>query len=302
MLNCQILEVNGIKIEDVLEKISCIVPPNSRSYSLIWQESFLMLNGILEYYGITKNKTAKFLLKYPEGIIKEKQVDAESKQFLGGVYYYQDNQPYYWINFSTFGRPDNYFRDTLYVKDSIYFIQYNVCSSREVVMKYRSMNEEEAKQFPSFTEFRSRILKNLKSDKVNKVLFDLRFNSGGSSEQGTELVDRIAEIPNINKKGKLFVAISWITFSSAVMNSMDFRLNTQAILIGKPTGSKPNHYGEVKTLILPKTKLTLSYSSKHFKYIDEDVDAVFPDIEIDSEFEDYLNAVDPMYEFVKNYK
>jgi len=83
---------------------------------------------------------------------------------------------------------------------------------------------------------------------------------------------------------------------------MDFRLNTQAILIVKPTGGESNHFGEGKILRLPKTKLLIQYSSKYFKYIDEDVDVVFPDIEVDSRYEDYLNAVDPIYEFVKNYK
>ena len=48
------------------------------------------------------------------------------------------------------------------------------------------------------------------------------------------------------------------TFSSAQMNAQQFRDRTKAILVGEPTGQKPNHFGEIKNFISGGTITTAS--------------------------------------------
>ena len=39
----------------------------------------------------------------------------------------------------------------------------------------------------------------------------------------------------------------------------------------------------------------------YFEYVDEDMEAVFPDYELQSTFTEFKMGLDPVYEFVKNF-
>lgn len=102
----------------------------------------------------------------------------------------------------------------------------------------------------------------------------MRFNSGGSSLQGTELIKKLSELKNINQKKKLFVIIGKNTFSSAIINILDFKKYTNAIIVGEITSGKPNHFGEVKNFLLPNSRLQVNYSTKYFKEVGNDLKTI----------------------------
>jgi len=89
---------------------------------------------------------------------------------------------------------------------------------------------------------------------------------------------KLAKQKNINKKGKLFVIIGRKTFSSAVLNTLDFKKHTNAIIVGEETSGKPNHYGEIKSFELPNSKLKVYYSTKYFKHYEKDIETIRPDV------------------------
>ncbi|WP_262493747.1 S41 family peptidase [Niastella koreensis] len=65
-----------------------------------------------------------------------------------------------------------------------------------------------------------------------------------------------------NSKGKLIVLIGKLTFSSAIMNAIELKRGTNAILVGEPTSGSVNHYGEVRAFRLPHTKIIIGYSTR----------------------------------------
>jgi hypothetical protein len=85
------------------------------------------------------------------------------------------------------------------------------------------------------------------------------------------------------------------TFSSAIINTLDFKSKTGATIIGDSTSGKPNHYGEVKSFTLPNSGMIISYSSKFFKLVESDIETIKPDIFKELSFEDYRSGVDPVY-------
>ncbi|MCZ4695106.1 hypothetical protein [Ancylomarina euxinus] len=89
------------------------------------------------------------------------------------------------------------------------------------------------------------------------------------------------------------------TFSSAIINAMDFKNQTEVILIGEETSGKPNHFGEIRSFDLPHSKLNVTYSTKYFKETDEDINTIVPDVRVETSFEDYMKGVDPVYEWIK---
>jgi C-terminal processing protease CtpA/Prc len=80
---------------------------------------------------------------------------------------------------------------------------------------------------------------------------------------------------------------------------LDFKQETDAVLIGEPTGGMPNHFGEVRSFTLPNNKLKVRYSTKYFKKVEEDVSTITPDIEIETFFNDYRSGIDPVWEYIK---
>lgn len=110
----------------------------------------------------------------------------------------------------------------------------------------------------------------IKEKKATRLIVDLRFNGGGDFLKGRRLlISRIKENEGFNKKGNLFVITGRRTFSAAMVNSIDFKKETNAILLGEPPGEKPNSYSENDEMKLPNSKLVISYSTRYYKFLDE---------------------------------
>lgn len=132
---------------------------------------------------------------------------------------------------------------------------------------------------------------------VQRVIVDLRLNGGGSSSIIKPLLDRFRSHPQLTARGHLYALIGSQTFSSGLMAAMDFRDTLHAILIGGPTGNKPNHYGEQGNFSLPNSRLLVHYSTKHFHLIsDADPSTLAPDIAVSSSLNDFLIGRDPVLE------
>lgn len=96
-----------------------------------------------------------------------------------------------------------------------------------------------AEQSPSILDSTARVLEDIRGKSVEKLLVDLRFNGGGSSPQRTEFAKKIGKVAGIDRKSRLFSMIGKRTYSSAVINAMNFKKFAEAILIGEPTSGRP---------------------------------------------------------------
>ncbi|MBK8626894.1 MAG: hypothetical protein IPN86_15405 [Saprospiraceae bacterium] len=152
---------------------------------------------------------------------------------------------------------------------------------------------------PSFKEFEEKVFQTVKQNPIDKVVFDIRFNGGGNSSQGTEFVEKFAKVLEKKPKMKIYVILGRNTFSSAILNAMDFKRITNATFIGEETSGKPNHFGEVKSFQLPNSGIRVDYSTKYFKRTDEKVNTISPDIKLEPSFSDFDSGIDPAYEWIK---
>jgi Peptidase family S41 len=92
------------------------------------------------------------------------------------------------------------------------------------------------------------MLKLVEQSKPDKLVIDLRQNSGGDYNEGLKyLVHPIRDLAAIDKKGHLFVLVGANTFSAAMSNATQFRYQTEAILVGRAIGEKPNSYQEPRS-------------------------------------------------------
>jgi len=190
-----------------------------------------------------------------------------------------------------------FFIDYYQASDNIYYLQYNRCWSKELELQYG--NAQNAEKMPSFKEFEEKVFQTITKHSIDKVVFDIRFNGGGNSSQVTEFVVKFAKILEKNAETKIYVILGRHTFSSAILNAMDFKLITNATFIGEETSGKPNHFGEVKSFQLPNSGIKVNYSTKYFKRTDGKVSTISPEIKLESSFSDFDHGIDPAYEWIK---
>jgi len=175
--------------------------------------------------------------------------------------------------------------------DSYYWYEY-LADSRALYVQYnRCANDPKL----AFKDFANDVLAFADDHPVERVIIDLRFNGGGNSIVIWPLMSGLRKR---DKSGShLYVLIGPSTFSSAQDNAIEFRNGSHATLVGESTGEKPNGYGEVKTITLPNSALTVQYCTKFFLMVkDADPSALEPDIRVGRTLEDALAGRDPVLE------
>jgi hypothetical protein len=132
-----------------------------------------------------------------------------------------------------------------------------------------------------------------------RLVVDMRQNGGGNYILVRDhLVHKVQFHPTLNRNGSLFVITGRKTFSAAMTNVTDFRRETDAIVVGEPTGARPNGYQELSQFMLPNSGLEVSCSILRYRFQDRNTPAVLPDQRIDPDWRAYRAGRDPIMEWI----
>lgn len=236
----------------------------------------------LKFYGFSDNLSQVELEIEGAGIVTLNSIEQYYYNFTSGYKSVLQGKtiPLYLQNYSS------YYWDTFIAPSKTFYIAYNKCSDASNI---------------SFAAFTDSIKIFIASNEVDKVVIDLRNNGGGNSSIINPLLSYLQN-SSYNQNGKLFVIIGNHTFSSALLNAISFKQNTKCLLVGEPTGGKPNGYGEVRTFTLPNSLITVQYCVKYFSPVSGNPESLFPDSYVDLTGQDYINGRDPVLDFILNYK
>jgi hypothetical protein len=274
LLGHEIISINKFPIQQIVDSLKTLIVIDNKSTVKNIIPRMIGFVPHLEYFGFSTSDSISVVTKDLNGQQVETIFEKRKLKKEKVIRYEPDSMSYCWSN------RDQFFTQTYFKEDSIVYIQYNRCWSRELEKILGS--RKRAKSFPSFGKFQKEIFKQIENNAMSKIVFDLRFNVGGSSLQGTRMIKKLSNYKDINRKDKLFVVTGIHTFSSGIINVMDFKENTNATFIGEVTSGRPNHYGEIKYLTVRPN------------------DAFYPDIEIETSFLDYKNGIDPVYEYIRD--
>lgn len=183
---------------------------------------------------------------------------------------------------STHPASEFYWYESLTAQRAVYF-QYNRCAEMPGV---------------PLAGFIQGLLNFLDTNTVERVVVDLRGNTGGNSALLQPFINGIRARPQLNQSGRLFVLIDRATFSSGMLNAYDFQTRTNATLAGEATGGKPNSYGEVSQFFLPNSNLRVTHSTRLFQILPSDPSSIFPNISVEQTIENYLAGRDAVLERV----
>lgn len=252
--------IEGIPIDEVLSDISNII--SHENEFLLKAQSAKYLQAVDVLYGLyICDDKEEVKIRVGGRSVSLKTVSADKLNYMETAklpIYAKNNYNNYWFE---------------KINDEVY-IKYNSCREDGIKTLNECINET--------IEF-------INNNNIYKVTIDLRNNLGGDSRLIQPLINFIKDNDKINKKENLKVVIGRETFSSALLNAYEFKFNTNAEIIGEPSGGKPNCYGEILKFTLPNSKFIVSYSTRYYKLIEDDsILALYPDRNLYESINDYL--------------
>lgn len=130
---------------------------------------------------------------------------------------------------------------------------------RLIYFQFRRVEPFDAGQ--TFARFVERMFAFADSAKAERMVIDLRHNSGGNNLILQPLIHGLIRRDVLNRRGHLFTIIGRETFSAAMNCANWIEEHTRTLFIGEPTGGRPNHYGDARQLELPNSKAMLMIST-----------------------------------------
>ena len=118
---------------------------------------------------------------------------------------------------------------------------------------------------PSLSEFGKRALTELQSAAVNKIVVDVRFNTGGDLSIGRPFINQLTAFAKEHQI-KVYVITGRATFSAGIFHAMQLRQNVNAILVGEPIGDVLEIWSEGGNLLTPNSRLSLHYADRLHSY------------------------------------
>ncbi|MCB0532295.1 MAG: hypothetical protein H6574_02140 [Lewinellaceae bacterium] len=184
--------------------------------------------------------------------------------------------------------------------DSIAYLQYNVCFSKEIVLA--AGDTASAEQFPSFRLIADSVITLLDQYPGARFFFDLRFNAGGNPSDGIALAERLAAMPFVNLPNRLFVAVNRNTSGAAVEIAAAFRQLTNAQLLGEVPAQRPDYFGDQQNFTMPNSRIQVFYGARPVKIPTDNPNGLTPDKIIEQPFAEFRDGKDPVLDFVRGGK
>lgn len=277
----RLIAINGQSMEVITMKFKTVIQSENKSYFTVGLLNFLNNPSFLKGLNITDtNDEVTYTLADATG--------KETKITLKSVPKNENSN----IVFT-----DSYNAMLATKSNDFYWYQYD--GTRKILyFNYSKCRENEQKPFDKFNE---ELFALIEKEKPNKIILDLRNNSGGNSAILDPFIEKIKD-NYLNKKQNFFVLIGKKTFSSALMNAVELKKNLSVTLVGETTSGSINHYGEVRGFSLPKTKLTIGYSTKYWENWKGKKGPLQPDVSINYTVNSFKNGKDEALEYIFNLK
>ena len=173
--------------------------------------------------------------------------------------------------------------------DSTYWFRYLPASG----ILYCQLNEIQQRG-ETLDRFFQHALAAADSSHARRFVLDLRLNGGGNGDNNRVIVRAFIR-SRFDAPHTLFVVTSRRTFSAAEMLIADLSNWTNPVFVGEPAGSRGNHYGDSKRIVLPNSGITVRVASLYWQYWDpRDKRPWQPvDLEAPLTWRDYVENRDP---------
>lgn len=288
-LGAKLLKVEGMPIEEVLQKVKPTVPVENEQYFKAFGMVYLTIPEVLHAQGIMKTyKQTVTLTLEKDGKTFDHVVTSVAPENVK-LQYSLMKQEGEWLSARLQEGTPNYLKHL----DKIYYYEY-LPEEKAVYIRHSQIQDDPSEDIPTFYK---KVFDFIDNNDVEKLILDVRLNGGGNNYKNKPIVTGIIR-SKINTPGSFFVIIGRRTFSACqnLINELDNYTN--AIFVGEPSAENINFYGDNKRVLLPNSKFPvyLSFAWWQDKPQWENADWTQPHLAVDMSFEEYRTNQDPVLE------
>ncbi len=274
-LGARVEQIGDVPLEQAYAAVSAIISHENDSWVREMSPLYLVNADLLQALNITgSNASATFVLKDAKGqfTLEVASGDPGASVKLASAPDPNNGFTALWQQHT-----DRYYWHTYVASSKLLYFAYNVCAEQSDL---------------SFAQFNQQFWQTFDANPVDTMVIDLRNNTGGNSAvinpfvaSGLARVNRLADV-------RVVVIIGRRTFSSGILTAITLKQGP-VYIVGEASGGSPNSYGEVLTLVLPNSKLNVSYSTRHFSFVGYPDGPLMPDVPVRSYSADYFARHDP---------
>ncbi|WIV13446.1 S41 family peptidase [Proteiniborus sp. MB09-C3] len=279
----KVLKIGNMKPEQILLNMKKFIPSENDYWLKYKSEQFLPTKMFLNHLGLINNKDkVDVLVEDYNGKIKNVQLSFNN--YISIMEKYYNLRPFY----------------------------YEINNNKSIGIFYLNFciyNEQYIKKVEEFFH-------DIKKDRIEKAVIDLRKNSGGNAVvigeflqyinvEKVELLNDVWFSNSINEQtdlfnGEIYVLTSKETFSAAHGFAGVFKNNNIGLIVGEPTGNATLAYGNAPRCELPNSKIEFNVATDIFKIPNKGAysNTLEPDIYITYTRQDIILSNDPIIEWV----
>lgn len=166
-------------------------------------------------------------------------------------------------------------------------------------VRYRGCVDQENDPIAGFW---GRVLEELDKNPGDKLVVDMRGNTGGSGQVVEPLIKGLQQRPRLSAPGMMFAITDRLTYSAALYACGKLE-GLGAMFVGGPTGGRPNFVGEYVPFVLPFSKWLVSVSNRYHQnsFMSDQRPYFPPRLVAELSFEDWASNRDPAMDAIDSY-
>ncbi|MDF1868697.1 MAG: hypothetical protein P1U70_27985 [Saprospiraceae bacterium] len=280
----EVESIGDMAIEEVLLK-SNEVNSRDNDMQILWLGPYyITLPDVLKGLGVI-DKTDKVILSLKDSIENtvDLEIAPEDWNFTGFPKLpklREGQQPLF------LSRMDEVYWSTLLIENKAMYVQFNAVA------------EKEEQSLELFCEEWYTLSQ---ENKVKNLILDLRHNQGGNGSLLPSIHQAVRKFVTMTPDGRVFVLTGRGTFSAAQNLLTKLTEYANPIVVGEPSGSRPNHIGEAGWVRLPNSGL-MAIISTQFHQTSRAEDQrkwIAPHMPVSLSSGDYFSGNDPILEEIK---
>ncbi|NNF33661.1 MAG: tetratricopeptide repeat protein [Saprospiraceae bacterium] len=290
-LGAKVIKVGNVTVEEAIEAIRPVVSAENEQFFKAHGLNYLGVPEVLNAKGVIDDMSQVTLTLEKNGKQYEITFKPRPSEQLPGYYGLIQSQGE-WLD----ARPGNttpLWLKHLYKK---YYMEY--LENDKVVYVRQSEVQDDPEE--NIEQFYGRVFDFIDNNEVEKLVIDLRLNSGGNNYKNKPIIKGLIQSKKINQPGELFVILGRRTFSACQNLVNEIENYTNAIFVGEPTAENVNFFGDNRVERLPNSDLPirLSYLWWQDKDPRDNREWTPPHIAVEMSFEDYISNRDPVLEHI----
>jgi hypothetical protein len=282
----RVLRVNGVPVREVRERLRPLLGGNAMRH-VDMMPLLLQAPVAVHGAGLSDSLRAPLVLTTagPEGDATTTRIEAAPRRSASAM---ESAQGY---------RAEGGAQPLYQRLDGNYAFEH-VPDDKLLYIRLRSVIEADDAPFPAFVR---RAFAVADTQAVEKLVVDLRGNSGGNNYLVQPLLHALIRHEATNQAGRLFVITDRGTFSAAVNLAARIERHTHAMFVGEPPSARPNLYGDPESFTLPASGIRVAVSGLYWQESDprDDRPWIRPDLPVRLSFDQYATGRDPALEAIR---